>query len=309
MTKSKEGQNRMRNIITEGLALVGEGGEGKIYRLNEEQILKVYKRASYESVEYWFRTINAAIDYGITSAKAYEIVEAEDRYAVIFDYLDAKSVGRTIFGAPECLEEYAERMGLLLKQLHSTEDKFDLLENVDERMMRWYADSCKRNILPDNVADKLQTILESIPKRSTLLHGDFHEGNIVVRNGELVCVDLDRMGSGHPIYDLMGLYLNHDVVSKKTPDFFEKSWGLTVEQVLAVKHRLLQTYYGVTGDKQLQEYEDIVAKSFLFRRMLLPVSPLLDLDDDAARAYIKADVPTFLDIANELPDMIRSLPV
>jgi len=294
----------MRKIITEGLTIVGEGGEGKVYRLNDDQILKVYKRASLESVEYWFKTINSAIDYGISSAKAYEIVEAEDRYAIIFDYLEAKSVGRTIAAAPECLEEYAERMGLLLKQLHTTEDSLDLLENMDERIQRWYEESCKRNILPEDVADKMKKVLMAM-----LLHGDFHEGNIVVRNGNLVCVDLDRVGSGHPIYDLMGLHLNHEVVAKKIPDFFEKSWGITAEQALAVKKRLLKVYYGITSDKQLQEYDDTIAKAFLVRRMLMPVSPTLNMSDDAARAYIKADIPKFLEVANELPDMIKALPI
>jgi len=299
----------MRKLFTEGLAFVGEGGEGKVYRLNEEQILKVYKKASLESVEYWFRTINSAIDYGISSAKAYEIVEAEDRYGIIFDYLDAKSVGRTIAAAPECLEEYAERMGLLLKQIHTSEDKLDVLENMDERIFKWYEESCKRSILPDNVVDKMGKVLASIPAKTTLLHGDFHEGNIVVRNGQLLCIDLDRMSSGHPIYDLMGLHLNHELAARKYPYFFEKSWGLTVEQAMSVKNRMLKVYYGITSDKLLQEYDDTVEKAFLFRHMLLPVSPTMNLPDDVARAFIKEDIPEFLKVANELPDMIKALPI
>jgi len=299
----------MRKIISDNLKIIGEGGEGKVYRLNNEQTLKVYKQASLKAVEYWFRIINSAIDYGISSAKAYEIVEVGERYGIVFDYLDAKSVGRTIASDPEKLEEYAELMGIFLKRLHSTEDKFDLLENVDQRMQRWYEESCKRNILPDNVADKLQNILNAIPPRITLLHGDFHEGNIVVRNGELVCIDLDRVGSGHPIYDLMGLYLNHEVAKKRVPHFFEKSWGLTVEQAFSVKRRMLKTYYGITEDKLLQEYEDIVAKAFLFRQLLIAVSPTLNLDDNAARDYVKKYIPDFLDVANELPDMINALPL
>ena len=299
----------MRKIITEGLTLIGEGAEGKVYRLNEEQILKVYKKATLESVEYWFRTINAAIDYGIASAKAYEIVEADNQYGIIFDYLDAKSIGRTIAIEPQQLKIYAERMGILLKQLHSTEDKYDLLENVDQRMMKMYEEGCKRNFFSDNVADKIHRILLSIPARTTLLHGDFHEGNIVVRNNELVCVDLDRVGSGHPIYDLMGLYLNHNVASKGYPDFFEKSWGITAEQAFSVKKRMLEVYYGTTSERRLQEYEDIIEKAFFVRRMLMPVSPMMNLNDDAARNYIKNFTPAFLEIANEIPDMIKSLPL
>jgi len=299
----------MRKIISDNLKIIGEGGEGKVYRLNNEQTLKVYKQASLKAVEYWFRIINSAIDYGISSAKAYEIVEVGERYGIVFDYLDAKSVGRTIASAPERLEEYAEQMGMFLKKLHTTEDTYDLLENVDERMQRWYEKCCERNILPDSVADKLRNILNAIPPRITLLHGDFHEGNVVVRNGELLCVDLDRIGSGHPIYDLMGLYLSHEVAIKKKPDFFEKSWGLTGAQAFAVKRRMLKTYYGITEDKLLQEYEFIVAKAFLFRQLLLPASPTLDFDDNTAREYVKRFIPDFLDVANELPDMINTLPL
>lgn len=299
----------MRKINTEGLTIIGEGGEGIVYRLNEDKILKVYKRATLQAVEYWFQTINAAINYGIDSAKAYEIVEADNRYAIIFDYLNAKSVGRSIAAEPEKLNKYAERMGLLLKKLHSTEDKYDLLENVGQRMMKRYEESCKRNIFTDNMADKMQKILLSISPRTTLLHGDFHEGNIMVKEDKLVCVDLDRVGSGHPIYDLMGLHLNHNLAGKKKPEFFEKSWGITMEQAFAVKRGMLEVYYGTSSDKQLQEYENIIEKAYLVKRMLMPVAPILNLDDDAARNYIKKDIPRFLEIADEIPDMIKSLPI
>lgn len=299
----------MRKIISDNLKLIGEGGEGKVYCLNNDQILKVYKNASLEAVKYWYRVINSAINYGISSSKPYEIVEVDGRYGIIFDYLNGKSLGKTIASKPELLEEYAERMGMLLKQLHTTEDKLDLLENVDERMQKWYDESCQRNILPDNVAEKLQNILNSIPARTTLLHGDFHEGNIIVQNNELLCVDLDRVGSGHPIYDLMGLYLNHDVAKMKVPEFFQKSWGLTVEQAFSVKNRMLKTYYGINDDKLLKEYEDIVAKAFFIRQLLFPVSPTLNLTDDAARNYVQKIIPGFLSVADDLPDMIKMLPI
>ena len=299
----------MRNLITEGLELVGEGGEGKVYRLNENQVLKVYKRASLDTVDYWFRTTNAAIKYGIPSAKAYELVEAEGKYAVIFDYLKAQSVGRTISGSPERLEEYAEKMGFFLKKLHSTEDVDDLLENEDKRMFSWYEEGCRKNIFPDDVADSINTILTSMPNRITLLHGDFHEGNVVVGDNELMCVDLDRVGSGHPIYDLIGIHMNHDMVIKSMPDFFEKSWGLTVEQAFYVKDRMLKTYFGTDSDKLLKEYEAIIGNAFLMKRMLLPVTETMDMDDDAARAYVQRVAPEFMKIANELPDMIAGLPL
>ena len=299
----------MRKIISENLEIIWEGGEGRVYWLNDNQTLKVYKNAPLSAVENWFRVINSAIDDGISSAKPYEIVEVDEHHGIIFDYLNGKNVGKTIASKPECLEEYAERMGMLLKRLHTTEDKHDILGNVDKRMQHWYNESCRRNILPDNVAEKLQNVLTSIPVRTTLLHGDFHEGNIVVQNNELLFIDLDRVGSGHPIYDLMGLYLNHDVVKMNVPDFFQSSWGLSVDQAISVKKRLLKTYYGIDSDTLLQEYEDIVAKAFLFRQLLLPVSPLFNKSDDDARKYVQEIIPSFLAVADELPDMINSLPV
>ena len=46
---------------------------------------------------------------------------------------------------------------------------------------------------------------ETIPDRSTFVHGDCHPDNVVIRDGKLVLVDLSACGFGHPVFDLAGM--------------------------------------------------------------------------------------------------------
>ena len=39
--------------------------------------------------------------------------------------------------------------------------------------------------------------IDLIPKRNTLIHGDFHEKNILVRDGELEMIDMGDISQGH----------------------------------------------------------------------------------------------------------------
>ena len=52
------------------------------------------------------------------------------------------------------------------------------------------------------VASVQATQMDAIPESDTVVHGDFHSKNVMIRNGELVLVDMANLTTGHPLYDL-----------------------------------------------------------------------------------------------------------
>ena len=62
------------------------------------------------------------------------------------------------------------------------------------------------SVLTDEEMEKLRALYESIPDRDTFIHGDCHTGNVMVREGEMMFIDLGTAGTGHPIFDMVSMY-------------------------------------------------------------------------------------------------------
>lgn len=101
----------MRDISVEGLDLIGAGANGRVYRLNEEQIVKVYNPLTnpYEKIEREKRAARAAFTHGIPTAISFDIVRVGSEYGMVYELLNAKTLGATIEEDPTHAEELSGR--------------------------------------------------------------------------------------------------------------------------------------------------------------------------------------------------------
>ena len=301
---------RLEEFSCEGLKKLGGGAEGTVYALDEDRILKVYRNTDENQVRRWYKNIDTVDECGSSCAKTFGMVRAGEGYGIIFERLRGRNLGWTIHENPDKLEYYAEKMGLFLKKINTTEDKTNTFDRISDRMLSTLEEVAKRNFADAETIDKIGNAFKAINERNTLLHSDFHEGNVVVaEDDELVLIDLDRVGTGHPIHDLIGNYMNHDVLIARNPEFAGKSWGLDADKIVQIKDRMLRTYFGTEDEAKLNEYHDIVRDAFLLRSTLLTVSPMFGMDDDAAKAYIKNKLELLSDRIIDLPEKISTLPV
>ena len=64
-----------------------------------------------------------------------------------------------------------------------------------------------RKFLSDNEYSRLNEYLDSIPSRRTFIHGDYNLKNVMIKNGEVMLIDIGDAGIGHPVFDLAGVWL------------------------------------------------------------------------------------------------------
>ncbi len=300
----------IRFISENGLEELGKGAEGTAYALDENKILKVYKTKDFGQIEGWFRNICVVDNCGIRCAKAFELVKTENGFGIVFERLSGKNLGWTIHENPEKIDSYAVKMGKFLKTINTTIDNTGTFECVTDRMMTCLMTLEKRGLIDDKRQQEVRTFFESIERRNTLIHSDYHEGNILVdSNDELVLIDLDRVGVGHPIYDLIGNYLNHEAMLLKNPDFALKSWGLDSESIKHIKRIMLETYYGTSDKNLLTNYTEIVRDAFTLRCVLLPATKIFTMDDESAKVYIQDKFKKLEGKLQDLPYRIKTLPV
>ena len=94
-------KRRIREVSVEGCELIGSGGYGKVYRLDEETIVKVYNPGiSLEFVEQEHDVSQKAFLMGVPTAISYDVVKVGDCYGVVFEMLDAKTTAQIIEADP-----------------------------------------------------------------------------------------------------------------------------------------------------------------------------------------------------------------
>ena len=88
----------MREISIEGCELIGKGGNGAVYGLDPETIVKVYygDRNSPEKIDQNREVTKRAFVQGVPTTIAFDMVRVGENYGVVYEMIDAKSLAQEI---------------------------------------------------------------------------------------------------------------------------------------------------------------------------------------------------------------------
>ncbi|MBR6334952.1 MAG: phosphotransferase, partial [Clostridia bacterium] len=186
-----------REISVEGCEVIGEGANGKVYRIDSDTIVKVYKNHdALEEIHNERELARKAFVMGVPTAIPYDVVRVGDLYGSVFELLNAKSFAKLLIADPSLTDTLAKDSVDILKTIHSTMLKPGELPDKKAEALVW-AEYC-RDHLPAEVGDKLVKLVSEIPDTLNMLHGDYHIKNIMQQNGENLLIDMDTLSIGHP---------------------------------------------------------------------------------------------------------------
>ena len=92
----------------------------------------------------------------------------------------------------------------MLKNIHSIEVEDGEVPDIKESALMW-ADFVAEHI-PEDQGKKLRALIQAVPKKNTLMHGDYHTNNIMIQNGEPLLIDMDTLCMGHPVFEFAGMF-------------------------------------------------------------------------------------------------------
>lgn len=216
-------EKAFRRISVEGCEFIAKGANGAVYRYDDETIVKVYfAKDALPDIQQERENARKAFVLGVNTAIPYGIVRVGEGYGMVTELLNAKSITKLIRENPENLDLPVKYFVDMLKSIHSTKAEEGAVPNIHEKAIGWidYATA----YLPEDKINKLRSLIEDLPVRNTLMHGDYHTNNIMIQNGEPVLIDMDTLCMGHPIFELGPLFnayvgfaeLNHQNIM----DFF-----------------------------------------------------------------------------------------
>ncbi len=194
-----------RVVSVEGCEVIGEGFNGKVYRIDQDNVVKAYKNAdALAEIQHEREVARLALILGVPTAISYDVVRVGDSYGSVFELLDARSFAKILAEEPErmdwCVKEYVD----LLKKVHSIAVPAGKLPPIKPHVLKGIRRA--KAYLPQDCGEKLERMIEEIPESDRMLHGDYHTKNIVLAGDEVMLIDMDTLSVGHPVFELAQMY-------------------------------------------------------------------------------------------------------
>lgn len=199
-------KKRLREVSVAGCRTLGSGANGTVYRLTEDEIVKVFRPGiTLEQIEAEREAARRAFLLGVPCAIAFDTVRVGESYGTVYEMLDAATVAQRIQEDPGRLEELAVACARLLKQMHDTPVPEGQLPHSGH-FTHVTVDRVAENFTPEEV-QKMHALYDSIPRMDRFIHNDYHPKNIMESKGELMLIDLGDASAGNPVIDLIHSYM------------------------------------------------------------------------------------------------------
>ncbi len=257
-----------RTVSIEGCEVIGEGANGKVYRIDPDTIVKVYKNHdALEEIHKERELARKAFVMGVPTAIPYDVVKVGDLYGSVFELLNAKSFAKLMIAEPEKTDEFARQSVEILKTMHSTVLKPGELPDKKAEAIVW-AEFC-RDYLPEEIGEKLVRLFREIPETFNMLHGDYHIKNIMRQNGENLLIDMDTLAMGHPVFEFAAIYLAYVGFSCINKNNVYEFLGIPYEQASEFWRATVKYYFGTDDDavfEKIQNMSAVIGYARLLRR-------------------------------------------
>ena len=291
-----------RVVSIEGCEEIGRGANGTIYRIDRDNVVKVYNNPSaLEEIRHEREVAKLALILGIPTAISYDVVRVGGSYGSVFELLNASSFSKILSTQPEkmdwCVKEYIK----LLEKIHGTLVPAGKLPDMKARVLDWAV--FLQDYLPEDAARKLYRLIEEIPHDDHMLHGDYHTKNVELQGDEVLLIDMDTLAVGYPIFELAFMYNAFVGFTARDPSIIRKFQGFSAETGRTFWRKSLAAYLGTDNESVLDEVEKkaaVVGYARLLRREIRRGA----LDTEEGRAEVEFRKDRLLKLLEETDSLL-----
>lgn len=284
-----------REQSLDGLKQIGAGAFGRVYRLDAERVIKVYAPEvnPLEKIERERMGARQAFIHGIPSAIPFETVRAGREHGIVYELVDARTLGEAVTAEPDRLDELAGRMADLLRQLHGTRFEEGQLPDARDILYGWVDVAEKSALYAPRTIELLRQFVKGIGTGDTFVHGDFHPANIMVMpDDELLLIDMGDASMGNPKIDLAGTFHVLRIAARR-PGGAERLCGMSQEALDRLWMAFVRSYFGVESPADIESVESQLRVLALPRTMGSTARSKL-IDDETRRRQARELEQQFL---------------
>ena len=291
-----------RVVTVEGCEEIGRGANGTIYRIDQDNVVKVYNNAdALEDIQHEREVAKLALILGIPTAISYDVVRVGESYGSVFELLNARSFSKILATEPEkmywCVKEYIE----MLKLIHGTLVPAGKLPDLRETVISWA--KFVQDYIPEEAGKKLLAMVEAVPHDDHMIHGDYHTKNVELQNDEVLLIDMDTLAVGHPVFELASMYNAFVGYSEFDHDTILKFQGFDWDTGVTFWHKSLAAYLDTDDEDRIREVED-KARIIGYARMIRRSIRRKGLESEQGKAEIKMWTDELLELLDRTDSLL-----
>lgn len=253
----------LRKIDLDKCEKIGAGGNGAVYRISEDEIVKVnFNPETYQGLDKELAKAKEAFLLGIPTAISFDMVDCgQGRRGVVYETIKSLTLGETIQKEPHRMEELTEKYIEQLTQLHSTHTDNPVFGSAKDNYRNQVANASK-HLTPEE-GEQLKLILDALPEGDRLVHCDAHPKNIMIQNGEMLWIDMEQMSAGHPIYDIISIAVILN--GMRTDEMMIGIAGMDNATVAKLKDCFIRKYFRTEDPQMIQKFGSMLDALRLIR--------------------------------------------
>jgi len=291
-----------RVVSVEGCEEIGRGANGTIYRIDQDNVVKVYNNAdALADIQHEREVAKIALILGIPTAISYDVVKVGESYGSVFELLNARSFSKILSKEPDkldwCVKEYVD----MLKKIHGTLVPAGKLPDMRETAVDWAA--FMKEHLPEKAGEKLCALVEAVPHDDHMIHGDYHTKNLELQNDEVLLIDMDTLAVGHPVFELASMYNAFIGFAEYDHEVIKSFQGFDFETAQTFWNKVLAAYLDTGDEARIREVEDkarVVGYTRLIRRAIRRKG----LENEKSRAEIELWTRELLELLEHVDTLV-----
>ena len=278
-------QRAYRVVSVEGCEEIGRGANGRVYRIDQDNVVKVYKNAdALDDIKHEREVAKLALILGLPTAISYDVVRVGESYGSVFELLNARSFSNILATEPEKMDWCVDEFVNLLRKIHETEVPKGKLPDMKQTALNWT--TFMQDYLPQEAGRKLVSLIDALPQNNHMIHGDYHTKNVVLQGDEVLIIDMDTLAVGHPVFELASMFNAFIGFAEFDHEHIRHFMGFDFETSSVFWHKVLSKYLNTECEAKIREVEDkarIIGYTRLIRRFIRRGG----LETEEGRAEIK----------------------
>lgn len=183
-----------------------------VYRDNDSTIklfIENYSKADILNEALNLSRVEEGTDLKIPKLK--EVTKIDNRWALVTEYIEGKSLEELMSSNPEKIDEYLELFVNI--QLEILSKQVPLLSRIKDKFKRKLNET---TLIDANTKYELLQRLEGMKNHTKLCHGDFNPSNVIItENGEYYIIDWAHVTQGNSSADCARTFLLFSMQGKK----------------------------------------------------------------------------------------------
>lgn len=198
----------LRKINLDECQLLARGGNGEVYRINDEEIIKLSLHTDGEErlIEE-MNTAREAFILGVPTVISFDTVQASDgRKGIVMEAVNPTTLSSWLCEHPDQMDQYVPAYADIFLTTNAITAQPPQFHSLKERLLTMLEMPMKGD--RPRWKQALCEIVNTIPEGSQLIHNDGHPRNVLMcgegDERQLMLVDMGETGLGHPVMEIIG---------------------------------------------------------------------------------------------------------